>query len=82
VQEFVQSDFHFCKFYILCGNDTGTVSLENRTDEEGFLVDARFFSQSDLRHIDVRPDILKDLFWSDLQAGFPQTRYLGLQRTE
>ena len=78
VQEFVESDYHFCKFFILCRSYNGTISLKNKTAEEDFLVDARFFSESDLSSMDVRPDILKAQFWSDLRAGFPKSRYLGL----
>ena len=80
VQEFVESDYHFAKFFILCRSFTGDISLQNRTAGEDFLVDARFFSESELSSEDVRPNISRGQFWADLVSGFPETRYLGLHR--
>jgi hypothetical protein len=48
--------------------------------EEDFLVAARFFAQSDLIDLDVRPEILKGQFWADVGLENPPTRYLGLER--
>ena len=56
-----------------------TSPLANREPAETFLVDARFFSKADMEELDVRPTILKDRFWDDLEVGFPETRYLGLE---
>lgn len=88
VEEFVEdrggtgaADFHFCKFFVLCDLVGGELSLEHRVeDERDFLVDARLFAQEELSGLTLFPAVLGREFWDDLEAGFPETRYLGLQR--
>jgi hypothetical protein len=46
---------------------------------EGFLVDARFFSQEQMSGLTVFPETLKKDFWNERKAGFLQTHYLGLE---
>ena len=82
IVEYVEPHYHFCKFFISCKRFAGTLTLANREPEETFLVNARFFAKADLRGLDVRPAILQDRFWDDLEAGFPKTRYLGLKKIE
>ena len=82
IAEYTEPDYHFCKFFIHCKKFAGTLTLTNREPEETFLVDARFFAQTDLQGLEVRPAILQDRFWDDLEAGFPGTRYLGLEEIE
>ncbi|OGN72166.1 MAG: hypothetical protein A2X25_00430 [Chloroflexi bacterium GWB2_49_20] len=79
IQEFWEPGYHFCKFFILCKAFSGTLTLANKRREEGFLTDARFFSQDNLGEITVHPKILKGQFWSDLKSEHPVTRYLGLE---
>ena len=79
IQEFLDQDYHFCKFFVLSTGYRGEVSLRNRLDDEGFLVDARFLSMHELLELDVKPDILQDQFWVDAARDFPTTRYLGLE---
>jgi len=80
IQEFWEPGYHFCKFFILCKAFNGTLTLANKEREESFLMDARSFSQDDLRNITVHPEILKEQFWSDLKSERPTTRYLGLEK--
>ena len=82
IQEFTQPGYHFCKFFILSSVINGTLTLANRTVGEEFLIDARFFSKDEVTAIDSRPEILRSQFWLDLEAGFPETRYLGLTRVD
>ena len=79
IVEYAEPGYHFCKFFIRCKTFDGKLTLANREQRETFLVNARFFSKADMEEIDVRPPILKDRFWDDLEAGFPETRYLGLE---
>ncbi len=79
VQEFVAPDYHFCKFFLLCHIIDGELTLARRVAEETFLSDACFLSQPDLEARTVFPEVLRTQFWDDLAAGFPETRYLGLQ---
>jgi ADP-ribose pyrophosphatase YjhB (NUDIX family) len=80
IVEYADPGYHFCKFFIRCKKFDGNLTLANKEQGETFLVNARFFSKADMEGIDVRPPILKDRFWDDLEAGFPETRYLGLEK--
>lgn len=82
IQEFVQSDYHFCKFFILASSVRGKLTLDHLTEDEDFLKEARFFAQPDLQSMDVRPTVLKEQFWHDWTAGAQATHYLGLQRVQ
>lgn len=79
IQEFIDQDLHFCKFFILSTGFRGEISLRNRPEDEGFLVDARFMDRDELLELDVKPEILRDQFWDDAAWDFPTTRYLGLE---
>ena len=41
------------------------------------VADVRFMSQGELAGLTVWPEQVKDLFWHDLAAGFPESKYLG-----
>ena len=79
IVEYAEPGYHFCKFFIRCKTFDGHLTLANRESDETFLVNARFFSKMDMDGLDVRPTVLKNQFWDDLEAGFPETRYLGLE---
>lgn len=80
VQEFFEPDYHFCKFFILATAVAGEITQANLPTGEDFLVEARFFTQVELRDLDVRPPVLKGAFWQELAAGQQTTQYLGLHR--
>jgi 8-oxo-dGTP pyrophosphatase MutT (NUDIX family) len=82
IQEFVEPEYHFCKFFILCRSFGGHLTTAHRVDDEHFLVDARFWVQHELQRIPVFPPILRTQFWHDLQHGFSETRYLGLEHVD
>ena len=80
--EYAEPGYHFCKFFIQCKRFDGNLTLANREQGENFLVNVHFFSKTEMERIDVRPTILKNQFWADLEAGFPETRYLGLEEVK
>jgi 8-oxo-dGTP diphosphatase len=82
IQEFLERDLHFCKFWILACAGAGTPTVEHRDPDEAFVVEARFASRGEMADWTVYPAILKGLFWEDREHGFPQARYLGLERIE
>lgn len=84
VEEFVAPGHHHsCKFWMLCKAFGGEITLANRdANEKGFLVDAKFMARDQLQPLNIYPSIMYDQFWSDLEDGFPCTRYLGLQRVK
>ena len=47
--------------------------------DEEYIKGVCFLSQEELQPLVVYPEILKDSFWADLEQGFPETKYLGLQ---
>ncbi len=79
IVEYTEPGYHFCKFFIQCKTFDGNLTLANREQGETFLVNTRFFSKADMEGLDVRPTILKNRFWDNLEAGFPETQYLGLE---
>jgi len=78
-EEFMRSDTHFCKLWFLCRLVSGELTLENRRPGGEDLVGADFRSREDLWDVEVFPRILKDRFWDDLEAGFPEARHLGFE---
>ena len=82
IEEFVDGDLRFTKFYILVKAFAGELTTENLEPEEDFLVDARFFSKLELEGITVYPPVLRDEFWRDMELGFPETKYLGLHKIQ
>ena len=45
--------------------------------DEHYIKDARWVSREEMGPLVIYPEIIKNQFWEDLAAGFPQTRYLG-----
>ena len=82
IQEFVQPDYHFCKFFIVCSGYNGNLSLDNKPEGEDHLVGVRFLSRAEIKGLDAYPKILYDEFWDDHEAGFPGTQYLGVQQVD
>lgn len=82
IEEFIEVDLHFCKLWLLAREEAGELRFPSPGAIDPHVVDARFVSQAELRALDVFPSVLRDTFWQDLERGFPETRYLGLQRIE
>ena len=82
IQEFVEPDYHFCKFFILCGAQTGNLTIDHKPEGEDDLVGVRFLSRAEIRELEVYPEVLYDEFWDDQKEGFPETKYLGLQHVD
>ncbi len=92
VEEFVEQDLHFCKFWFFAEESGGELYFEGDVSDEerarlarlrsgdAHVIDARLVSQGGMRELAVYPRMLRDRFWEDLRRGFPETRYLGLQR--
>jgi len=77
IQELLSPGYHLCKFFVLSKAFSGALTLANKTREESFLREARFFSRDALQGLTVHPEILKGQFWADLRSVQPITRYLG-----
>lgn len=69
-----------CKHWIQCELLDGNPAPHhlNAFPDEG-LVDVRFCAQAEVASLNVYPRLMRDLFWSDLAAGFPTLRYIGFE---
>lgn len=77
IEELIDEGRYVCKSWVVCRLLSGSLSTAGRDAEEGFLQEVGFFSQEQVRGMNVFPTILKDQFWQDLDGGFPGIRYLG-----
>ncbi len=82
VEELIDEGRYVCKFWVVCRWVEGTLSLENKVASEDYLKEVRFFTKEELQNMEAYPSIVKDVFWQDLEAGFPTIRYLGYTRHE
>lgn len=80
VEEFIERDLHFCKLWMLAPDPGGEPRLDGLDPDETFVVDVRFASRDEVARRTAFPAVLLGAFWDDLARGFPETRYLGLQR--
>jgi ADP-ribose pyrophosphatase YjhB (NUDIX family) len=76
-EDFIDEGKYVCKFWVVCQLRSGTLSLENREADEGYLQGAGFFSKEEVQGMNVFPEVLRGDFWEDLQEGFPIIKYLG-----
>ena len=68
------------KLFTLADSFHGEIGLENirgKGPDELFIKGVAWFSKEDLKDVIVFPEILRDEFWDDCAAGFPNTKYLG-----
>ena len=49
---------------------------------EGFTHALRWMSRDEIQRVNVFPRDLKALFWDDLARGFPEVRFLGVERED
>jgi ADP-ribose pyrophosphatase YjhB (NUDIX family) len=85
VREFREANRNtrWVELYFLADELGGILTAEHLTEErpgEKYIREARWLARNELDQRNVFPEILRDQFWSDLKAGFPQVRYLGLSR--
>ena len=83
LQDFIvqKPSTHIFEVFILAKSFSGTPTTENviGLSDENDVLEAHFLSREEMREIIVYPEVLKDSFWDDLEAGFPITRYLGVK---
>ncbi|MFL7838351.1 MAG: NUDIX domain-containing protein [Candidatus Promineifilaceae bacterium] len=82
IREYFEAEtdtLHF-ELFLSSSGHSGRLTIRNvqgSGPDEHFIKDARWFHRKDLQDTVVYPEILKDSFWDDLAADYPQTRYLG-----
>ena len=81
-REFVEraTNTRFLELYFLADRFRGVATLDglaSRSPGERFLRQVQWMNQAEILQTTVYPEILRDLFWQDVQNGFPEVRYLG-----
>jgi 8-oxo-dGTP diphosphatase len=82
IEELLTPHTRECKvwFYArLVGGVLSTSALEAKRE---FIVDAKFMSRAEFDGKTVFPPVLANVFWTDLDAGFPEAKYLGVREME
>ncbi len=82
IEELIDEGKYVCKFWVYCSLIQGKLSTEHKVADEGFLIDARFFSAKELGGMVAFPEIVRDDLWKDLADGFSKIKYLGYKRNE
>jgi 8-oxo-dGTP pyrophosphatase MutT (NUDIX family) len=69
--------------YILGEIESGIETTENLhclgTNDSRFIKEWRYFSEHDIKSINVFPKVLQHDMWAHRRAGFPQIVFLGVQ---
>lgn len=60
------------ELYVLARNIQGHIEI---IDPD--VLDARFMTRAEIAAIPAYPPMLAELFWHDMAANFPETRFLG-----
>ena len=72
---------HNLELYFIANDFAGEPTIENvkgKGPDEDFIQDVRWLGREEISILNVFPPILKETFWEDLQKGFPEVRYLGV----
>jgi 8-oxo-dGTP diphosphatase len=85
VRQWIDSehDYHHVEFFILAKSHTGEPSPGSDPEISLFtlmITDAKFLSQQEIQEVTVYPEMLKHSFWHDVADGFPQMKYLGVDK--
>jgi ADP-ribose pyrophosphatase YjhB (NUDIX family) len=81
LEEFFEPSTRHIKTWVLCEFRGGTLSVEAYEAVREHIVEARFFSEEELRkeERDVFPEVLRDRIWTDKRDGFKKFEYIGLK---
>ncbi len=77
IEELMDEGKYICKFWVYCNFIQGELSTDHKGADEGFLQDAKFFSEEALCGMNAFPELVRNDLWKDLADGFPQIKYLG-----
>lgn len=73
---------HHVELFFLADDFTGELTLENvigKGPDEDFIKQVSWLGKDEMQGLTVYPEHLLDSFWQDLDNGFPEVRYLGVQ---
>ena len=79
----VGAEVRNCKFWFHAqAEPLQEISVEAREAVEEGIVAAAFLSPAEFGSKTVFPPVVCTEFWEDLEAGFPEPKYLGVRRLE
>ncbi len=86
VREFVEPGYHHCEVFFVATSYSGKAAIGTNPEPEildlvHIIKDARFVHRNEMAGMTIYPERLKTTFWEDLADGFPQTRYLGVDKS-
>lgn len=76
VHELIKKSFHTIEFYFLVERTGGELKLgtdPEHTDDAQILHSLRFFSEEEVRDIELSPEYIRDEFWREKEAGFNES---------
>lgn len=76
VQDFLEREYRFCKFHVLCRTIGG--DLSTKSVPESHVTEARFFSRAEVASLRVFPEVVSKQLWVDLDNGIESMNYLGM----
>lgn len=82
LQEGVWPGHRLCKFWFYCELLSGELEINANGVVDENLVGAEFMSRAQLRDMTVLPKLLKDRFWTDLEDGFSEPKFLDVEAFE
>ena len=87
IREFVEPGYHHCEVFLVADSYSGTVVTGRNPgtgvfDVDHMIKDVRFVRRDEMAGMTIYPEEIKTSLWDDLANGFPETRYLGVARSE
>ena len=82
VEELLTPQTRECKVWFYARLIGGELSTSAPEASREFITDAKFMSRDDFDGKIVFPPVLNGVFWTDLDAGFPEVKYLGVRKMQ
>jgi len=82
IEELLTPHTRECKVWFHARLVGGKLSTSAPEASHEFITDAKFMSRGDFDGKIVFPPVLTGVFWADLDAGFPEAKYLGVREME
>ena len=82
IEELLTPHARECKIWFYAQLVGGKLSTSAPEASREFITDAKFMSRAELDGKIVFPPVLGSVFWVDLDAGFPEAKYLGVRKME
>ena len=87
VREFVEPGYHHCEVFFVASSYSGTLMTGSNPgtgifDVDHIIKDVRFVTRGEMADMTIYPEEIKTTFWHDLANELPETRYLGVQKSE